>query len=963
MIVNEEIVEVLTACGFKKVENKNLYVRKINSYQITADLGNNKIDYGEKIKHDRATTCNFSDPENLVVLECVVRLLEKGYYPEKLYLEKDCGDHKDFIDILIFDENNKAFAVIECKTFGKEFTKAECSAKSKGKQIFRYAVQDNNTEYVLLYTSRAIHNQLEYENRIIDLKQYNYSNREELFDVWDKTFEKNGFFESTVPPYKAHFGGIVQSALKQFESSDIERNENEGSLFNQIAEILRRHTVSDKNNAYNKIFNLFLCKIVDEDSKTENELMDFQWQKNEPNEKVMLRLNDLYKKGVREYLNILITDYSEDEIDKALIANIKPEVMKIITELRLYKSNEFAFIDVFNKETFDKNCQIVKEIVKLLEGKKIKNFSKKQLLGDLFEKLLDIGIKQEQGQFFTPTPITEFILKSLPIKEIIEKKIIAKENYFLPYTVDYACGSGHFLTEAIREIDLKIKEIDNKKLTAIQKINLESWKCNYNWANEFIYGIEKDYRLAKTTKIACFMHGDGLANIIWEDGLAAFNHSNYVGKLKIANNKNKNEFVDVLISNPPYSVDGFKDSTDNVGGFALGQYITSESKEIECLFIERMEQLLKVDGVSGIVLPTAILTKQTDIYIAGRKILVNKFDIIAIVSLGSEAFMKTEIKTSIFFLRKKVEGFEGCSDIILCNLDYQNDKKLERKLLGYEFSDRKGKEGIHRYDGGIFINEEKIDLTRLVNYAYVNPIELKKYFNQDGKLTQDCLLKNHIRLAKKQELIPNNDYQEIEFLKYFYEVPKFSVDSVSLDVLLVKDPISGKRPSGGTNRIEEGIISLGGGNIGLNGEISLNKIDYIPKKYFEEKINENMVVKQGDILLCKDGARTGKVCYVARTDNNPLVVNEHVFILRANEKISSKYLFYYLYSQYGQAALEPLKTKGGQGGINGTKLKACTVPLLTKETEFVEKADILMMKVKESDRQKEISKLIAEYIL
>jgi len=37
-----------------------------------------------------------------------------------------------------------------------------------------------------------------------------------------------------------------------------------GDIFNRFAEILRRNVVSDKTNAYNKIFNLFLCKIVDE---------------------------------------------------------------------------------------------------------------------------------------------------------------------------------------------------------------------------------------------------------------------------------------------------------------------------------------------------------------------------------------------------------------------------------------------------------------------------------------------------------------------------------------------------------------------------------------------------------------------------------------------------------------------------------------------------------------------------
>lgn len=36
----------------------------------------------------RHTTCNFSDNENFVVLECVTRLLDKGYRPKHIELEK-----------------------------------------------------------------------------------------------------------------------------------------------------------------------------------------------------------------------------------------------------------------------------------------------------------------------------------------------------------------------------------------------------------------------------------------------------------------------------------------------------------------------------------------------------------------------------------------------------------------------------------------------------------------------------------------------------------------------------------------------------------------------------------------------------------------------------------------------------------------------------------------------------------
>lgn len=957
------IINCLFAYGFKKTEKKNIYVKTFDKYQISANLDKNIIDYGSEILFDRKTTTNFNDAENLVVLECVIRLIEKGYAPSNIYLEKNCGDEKDYIDILVLDNNKKAFAVIECKTYGKQFIKAEAEAKSKGKQIFRYSVQDSNTNYVLLYTSRVVKNIVEYENRILDLSQYEYSNRDELFEQWDKTFEKNGFFEEHVLPYNITFNGITQNSLKQFEDSDVERRDNEGSLFNQIEEVLRRHTVSDKNNAYNKIFNLFLCKIVDEDSKTDNELMDFQWKKGETNETVLLRLNDLYKKGVRDYLNILVTDYSEDEIDRTIKASINPEIKKIINELRLYKSNEFAFIDVFNKDTFDKNCQIVKEIVKLLEGKKIKNFHKKQILGDLFEKLLNIGIKQEQGQFFTPTPVTEFILKSLPIRELISDKISKKETFFLPYVIDYACGSGHFLTEAIKEIDSQIKEIDLSKLTRVQQDYLQSWQHNYNWASEFVYGIEKDYRLAKTTKIACFMHGDGLANIIWEDGLASFKSSNYVGKLKRAQEKTNNEFVDILVSNPPYSVDGFKEATSNIEGFKLNKYITTESREIECLFVERMYQLLNTNGVAGIVLPTAILTKQTDVYSAARKILIDNFEMLGIVSLGTEAFMKTEIKTSIFFLRKKTKGFEGLQLTLLCNLDHQKNKKLERKLLGYEFSERRGQEGIKNYDGGVFFINDATDLSDLINMMYSTPNKILDFFDENGKFIDNSPISEYVRLAKHENLIGKTPSKEIEFLKYFYETPEFSVECQDLGELLIANaPFSGKRPKGGTGRIESGIISIGGGNIGNNGEIDFSKTDYIPEKYFNEKVNKNSIVKKGDILLCKDGAKTGKVCYISQS-KELMVVNEHVFIIRYNKNINGKYLFYYLYSEYGQAALEPLKTKGGQGGINSTKIKLCKVPIINNEIEFVERADVIMETVKESERQHHISELIKEYIM
>ena len=46
-------------------------------------------------------------------------------------------------------------------------------------------------------------------------------------------------------------------------------------------EILRRHAISDKSNAFNIFFNLFVCKIYDEELKKDSDILDFQWKTQE----------------------------------------------------------------------------------------------------------------------------------------------------------------------------------------------------------------------------------------------------------------------------------------------------------------------------------------------------------------------------------------------------------------------------------------------------------------------------------------------------------------------------------------------------------------------------------------------------------------------------------------------------------------------------------------------------------
>ena len=112
----------------------------------------------------------------------------------------------------------------------------------------------------------------------------------------------------------------------------------------------------------------------------------------------------------------------------------------------------------------------------------------------------------------------------------------------------------------------------------------------------------------KTTKITCFLNGDGEANIIYGDEFESFGSEYYRGVLKEKHNKENKEF-DVVIANPPFSVECFKKTFENgAKDFELFNALGDRGDDIECLFIERTAQLLKDDGVAAIILPSTILT-------------------------------------------------------------------------------------------------------------------------------------------------------------------------------------------------------------------------------------------------------------------------------------------------------------------------------------------------------------------
>lgn len=661
------IKNLIRVLGFLPKENTSgvfqKFYSKASNYAIEIDFEKETINYGNKITLESKTTQNFSQDENWVVLECIDRLLEKGYQPQNITLEKTWKTGHGTsgrLDIFVSKDDDSAYLMIECKTWGAEFEKELKNLEKNGGQLFTYFQQDKNAEVILLYTSKLTDKNIEYKNTIVKIEEdyRQTANVKDFYERWNKLPKTNGIFEDWVKPYEFQSKALTRNDLKVLQQED------SSFIFNRFLEILRHNVVSDKPNAFNKIFTLFLCKIVDE-NRNPDEQLHFQWIEGEDNHiKFQKRLTDLYNRGMLELLEKKVTDVSDSEFEKQFHQvedQYKEKFKEILTEIRLKKNNEFAIKEVYDDFSFEENAKVVKEVVELLQVYQIRYNYRQQFLSDFFELLLTTGLKQESGQFFTPVPIARFIIKSLPIREITSEKIEQGNKYdLLPNIIDYSAGSGHFITESMEIVQQYIEGLDENQFTPTTKRAINKWKEDqFDWAENYVYAIEKDYRLVKTAKVSCYLHGDGLAKVIHGDGLGDFATSKDFKDLLKETDKTytqDNKQFDIVISNPPYSVSAFKgtmmEEEKAQQAFDLYGRLTDQSSEIECLFIERTKQLLKDGGVAGIILPSSILNN-TGIYTQTREIILKYFDILGITELGSGTFMATGTNTVTLFLRRR----------------------------------------------------------------------------------------------------------------------------------------------------------------------------------------------------------------------------------------------------------------------------------------------------------------------
>ena len=837
MLTKDNLHDALLSMGFKETLLGEL---EYQPYSMSVNLKDERLVFPPNVINRERNT-DFSHPENFVVFECVFRLLQKGYRPEDLELEKQWtlghtskGGRADIIVYESKAKSNDILCIIECKTAGGEYKNAKQKMLADGGQLFGYWQQERSCKWMILYTSDFVDEKITYTADVVscfddpNIEQYaennknihlykNATSQAELFAVWRDTYDQRIlpdvlFHEDTVA-YKIGVRPLKKKDLRDFSEND--------AVANKFEEILRHNNVSDKENAFNRLVALFICKLVDEIEKKDEDIVEFQFKVGtDTYEDLQDRLQRLHRDGMQKFMREEIfyvpDDYARNIISQYTGQNreqLIENLQKTIRTLKFYSNNDFAFKDVHNKELFYQNGKILVEVVSLFQNFRIIGSNDLQFLGNLFEQLLNKGFKQNEGQFFTPIPIVSFIWNSLPLDKFLN------ENIEYPRIIDFACGAGHFLTEGYQAV-VDVARSNNKHLPS-------------NWSSKGLFGIEKDYRLARVSKIALFMHGAGEGNIVFGDGLDCYS------------NKTIDNFTfDILVANPPYSVNSFKphlDLKDN--NFKSLKYISENGSEIEVLFVERISQVLKPKGVGAVILPSSLLNKDQESYIAARQSLLENFKIRCITSLGSKTFSETGTNTVVLFLEKfikppkKIDLAKDSVSAIFHNLSLDNwvDKDIfENYLKRISVDKTLFTNFLNRV--GTYTDYEKSRHFRLYIERFKTSSELK-----DLKKKKYYKLKNEEEQKLEESKVFFTKYHEIERSKLLI----FSL-IYNQKTLLISSPsdTEGQEKflgySWSKRKGQEGIQILNAGSklYSVEDRNDPNKLAYLIKKSFSDNMPE-----------------------------------------------------------------------------------------------------------------------------
>lgn len=338
---------------------------------------------------------------------------------------------------------------------------------------------------------------------------------------------------------------------------------------------------------------------------------------------------------LNEFLKIFYCKILDEQKNDVFSKNISDDEI-IETVNGLYNEYKEKLKDIVDsKEKINLKKETIVYVVSELKGVKLNSISV-DIKGHILQKIIDRSYRENRGQFFTPAPVVDFMVKMInPQKGEIG--------------CDPASGTGGFMFRALEYVSQQ-DEITQEDIS-----------------NVYFYDISKS--LIKLIAMRMMFE-------------FSYNKPNSFVKDSIAENYDIK--FDYVLTNPPFGTQGKILDTKILSQYELG---TDEKGNLlkaqvpDILFVEKVINILKDGGRSAIILPDGDFENPSQEYF--RKFLINTVRIDAIVSLPDGTFIPygTGVKSSIIFFTK-ISQNELMQEL-------ENDYKVfygKINKLGYSFS-------------------------------------------------------------------------------------------------------------------------------------------------------------------------------------------------------------------------------------------------------------------------------------
>ena len=271
-----------------------------------------------------------------------------------------------------------------------------------------------------------------------------------------------------------------------------------------------------------------------------------------------------------------------------------------------------AFTDANN---YMKDGILLRQVVNTIDSAvDFTEYKERHAFGEIYETILkDLQSAGNAGEFYTPRAVTDFMAQMVAPK--LGERV-----------ADFACGTGGFLTSALKILDAQVETPDDRDVYS-----------------RSVYGVEKKqlpYLLCVTNML---LHDIDNPEIYHDNSLE---HD-----VRDWRHKEDGQF-DVVLMNPPYG-GSEKISVQNNFPTAL------RSSETADLFLSLILYRLKKGGRAAVIIPDGFLFGQDAAKVEIKRRLVEENNLHTIVRMPQSVFAPyTSITTNILFFdsTKKSDG-------------------------------------------------------------------------------------------------------------------------------------------------------------------------------------------------------------------------------------------------------------------------------------------------------------------